>query len=95
MAMYNDIIRDTLHVNANRASLVEAYLRLQYGTLDALSRVDIRREYSTNGISDAIDADVEGAIRLAKSYGCFVAFPNYETRKQLREATLKVGRESA
>ncbi len=66
--MYTEIIQRTLSVTAERARLVEAYLRLQYGTLDRLSRADIRREYR-HGISGAIDADVEGSIRLAESYG--------------------------
>jgi GNAT superfamily N-acetyltransferase len=67
---YNSIIRDTLKVTPERARLVEAYLRLQYSTLDHLSRVDIRREYRSGGIGATIDADVEAAIRLADSYGC-------------------------
>ena len=46
---------------------VEAYLRLQYGTLDALSRDMIRRE--ARSIIGAIDADPAMAERLAQSYG--------------------------
>ena len=67
---YNQIIRETLKVTPQRARLVEGYLRLQYSTLDHLSRVDIRREYTRGGIGATIDADVKAAIRLADSYGC-------------------------
>lgn len=65
---YTVTIAETLKVTKDRARLVEAYLRLQYGTLDALSRMDFCREYRRGGISAAIDADVNGAIRLADSY---------------------------
>ena len=64
---YNTIISDTLKITRERARLVEGYLRLQYSTLDHLSRVDIRREYRKGGISATIDADVSAAIRLADS----------------------------
>ena len=60
---------DTLKITPQRAVLVEAYLRLQYSTLGHLSRIDFRREYTKGGISDAIDADPEEAIALAKSFG--------------------------
>lgn len=69
MTTYNDIIRRTLKITPERARLVEAYLRLDYGTLDHLSNVEIRREYHVGGISAAIDADVDGALKLAESLG--------------------------
>lgn len=65
--MYNRIICETLGINKNRARLVEAYLRLRFGVLDALSREDIRTEYGI--IGEAIDADPIGAESLALSYG--------------------------
>jgi hypothetical protein len=75
-SIYSKLISDILMITPQRASLVEGYLRLQFGTLSALSHVDIRREYHSGGansISAVIDADVESAIRLAKSFGCLVA----------------------
>ena len=66
--MYQELIASTLKITKERAILVEAYLRLQYGALDSLSRIDIRREYRT-GISEAIDADVESALKLAETFG--------------------------
>jgi hypothetical protein len=65
----NSVIAETLKITPERARLVEAFLRLQYSTLDALSRADIRREYRSGGICGAIDADIHQALRLADSYG--------------------------
>lgn len=69
MTAYKTILEETLKITPDRAILVESYLRLQYGTLDNLSRADFQREYAIGGISDAIDADVDQAIRLAQSFG--------------------------
>lgn len=66
---YQTVIAETLKIAPARARLVEGYLRLQYGTLSHLSREDITHEYCRRGISTAIDADVDGAIKLAASYG--------------------------
>lgn len=67
--MYNQIISEVLNVTPARARLVEAFLRLQYGTLDALSRDRILSEYTAGGISEAIDEDAALVERLADSYG--------------------------
>jgi hypothetical protein len=67
-ALYRDVIVRTCRVTPQRATLVEAWLLLQHGTLDHLSRVEIKRAYD-RGISQAIDADVEQSIRLAQSFG--------------------------
>ena len=69
MSAYQTILAETLKITPERAVLVEAYLRLQYSTLGHLSRADFRREYTRGGISATIDADVEQAIGLAKSFG--------------------------
>lgn len=66
---YNALIADTLKITPERARLVEAYLRLDHGTLDALSPDDITREYFHGGITTAIDANPKGARALADSYG--------------------------
>lgn len=68
---YNDLIAQTLHITPQRASLVEAYLRLDYGALDSMSRLDIRRAYMFN-IRATIDADVNAAMKLAESFGVLV-----------------------
>lgn len=67
--MHAKTIAETLKISQERAVLVEAYLRLQYGTIGQLSRVDIVREYRSGGISATIDADLPAALQLAKSYG--------------------------
>lgn len=69
MSPYSNVIADTLKISAERAVLVESFLRLQYSTLGHLSRADFRHEYTRGGISAAIDADPKGAIALAKSFG--------------------------
>jgi len=66
--MYQTILAETLQITPSRAVLVEAYLRLQYGSLGNLSRDDFRREYKA-GISAAIDADPAEAAALAQSFG--------------------------
>lgn len=66
---YQTIIADILKITPQRAVLVEAYLRLQYGTLDHLSRAAIWHEYTHGGISATIDADPDQAVRLARSIG--------------------------
>ena len=68
MAHSSSMIAETLKISPERATLVEAYLRLEHGTLDHLSRVDVRREYA-RGISATIDANLEQAIALARSFG--------------------------
>ena len=72
MTTYTQTISQTLKITPQRARLVEAYLRLQYSTLDHLSRLDFVREYHNGGISKAIDANIDGAIQLADSF----AIPN-------------------
>lgn len=67
----NSMIAQTLHITPQRASLVEAYLRLEYGTLDAISRAQIRMAY-INWIQQDIDADVTAAMKLAESFGVLV-----------------------
>ena len=69
MSAYQTILAETLKITPERAVLVEAYLRLQYSTLGHLSRADFLSEYTRGGISATIDADVEQAIGLAKSFG--------------------------
>lgn len=69
MSPYATVIAETLEVSSARAVLVEAYLRLQYGTLGNLSRVDIQREYGADGIGATIDAAPDRAVTLAASYG--------------------------
>ena len=73
--------RDSLQVVMQSASaekdralneVVEAYLRLQYSTLDHLSRADFRHEYTKGGIGATIDAAPEQAVRLAQSFGLTV-----------------------
>ena len=66
--MYNRIIRETLKISQTDARLVEAYLRLIYSTLDALSRDDIYWTYQTS-VKDAIYENPVGANELALSYG--------------------------
>lgn len=66
---YEQVLADTLKIAPERAALVEGYLRLQYKTLDHLSRADFRREYTKGGISAAIDADPAAAVQLARSFG--------------------------
>lgn len=66
--MYQQIIATTLQIAPARARLVEGYLRLQYKTLDHLSREDIRREYVEGGIAATIDDDPAMADRLASTY---------------------------
>ena len=68
MSAYQAVLAETLKITPDRALLVEAYLRLQYSTLDHLSRADFRQEYKRGGICTAIDADPAGAVLLAKSY---------------------------
>lgn len=68
---YNDTIAQTLHITPQRASLVEAFLRLEHGTLDSLSRADIRMAY-VNWIQQDIDADVNAAMKLAETFGVLV-----------------------
>ena len=69
MNNYQALLVKTLKITPQRAVLVEGYLRLQHGTLDHLSCADFGREYKRGGISAAIDADPEGAIELAQSFG--------------------------
>lgn len=66
---YGRVLAETLKITTERARLVEAYLRLQFGTLSHLSREDFRHEYTDGGISDTIDADTRQAIALAESFG--------------------------
>lgn len=46
---------------------VEAFIRLEYRTLDHLSRADFRRE--TAIALECIDLDADAAERLAQSFG--------------------------
>jgi hypothetical protein len=64
----NATISKVLSIPANRARLVEAYLRLSHRTLNSLSAAQIRKEYR-NDISDTIDCDPEMAERVAASFG--------------------------
>jgi len=54
---------------------VEAYLRLQYGTLGELSQARIKFEVENGGpdgsIRDAILEDPEGAEELAQTYNLY------------------------
>ena len=70
--MYNRILRETLNITAERAVLVEAYLRLEHSTLGHLSRFDFQREYTVGGICETIDADYSHAVDLAESFGLSV-----------------------
>lgn len=69
LSWYNRFIQQELKIDASRARLVEAYLRRQYGTLDALSAADVRREYTEGQIGRTIDAAPAEAERLARSFG--------------------------
>lgn len=66
---YTEMLARLLHIEPEKARLVEAYLRLQYKTLDALSATDFLREYYKGGIMLAIKDDPEGSEALAQSYG--------------------------
>jgi hypothetical protein len=46
---------------------VEAYMRLQYGTLDHLDRATFEREVRV--AADCVRFDAQGAEDLARSYG--------------------------
>jgi len=69
---YNAMIQEVCNIGTDRARLVEAYLRMQYRTLDALSAERIKFEYLNGGsegsIRDAIDLDPDGSEKLARSY---------------------------
>lgn len=67
--MHAKTIADILKIGQERAVLVEAHLRLQYGTIGQLSRADIQREYRSGGISATIDANPTAAVELAESFG--------------------------
>jgi hypothetical protein len=62
----SDVLR-SLRITGIDPRHVEAYMRLDHGTLDSLSRSDFVRE--TKEIVPIIMADVKSAERLAKSYG--------------------------
>ena len=64
----NTIIAKTLNIAADRARLVEGYLRLEHRTLGSLSAAQIRKAYRSE-ISDTIDCDPAMAERVAASYG--------------------------
>lgn len=70
---YTRILMEILGVDEQEARCTEAYLRLQYGTLDSLSAAQMRWEYLFGGpqgsIKQAIAADPVGANQLAISYG--------------------------
>ncbi len=72
---YNQTIQEVCGVDANTARYVEAFLRLQYSTLDGLSRREIHYEYEKgsplqgsvkNAIALSSHEELEG---LARSYG--------------------------
>jgi len=62
----SDVLR-SLRITGIDPRHVEAYMRLDHGTLDSLSRSDFVRE--AKEIVPVIMADVKSAERLAKSYG--------------------------
>ena len=70
---YNRTIQTLCGVDEKTARHIEAYLRLQYGTLDALSRERIVFEYENGGsegsIKEAIQLDPDGAEQLAQDFG--------------------------
>lgn len=70
---YNQTIQEVCGVDANTARMVEAYLRLQYSTLDSLTRYQMRFEYLNGGahgsIKQAIELDRNGSMELAESFG--------------------------
>lgn len=65
---YNKMLQELLGIDSQRARYVEAYLRLEYGTLNHLDASRIKLEYYDLGISEAIDQDPAGAETLAQSY---------------------------
>lgn len=69
MSGYTGILSEVLAISNERALLVEAHLRLQYGTLCHLSQERIRFEYTDGGISEVIDLAPDQAVELAKSMG--------------------------
>jgi S-ribosylhomocysteine lyase LuxS involved in autoinducer biosynthesis len=64
---YENIIKDILGERKYAPGQVEAYLRLQYKTLDHLDAATFR--YEVENAVACIDADPAGSRRLAKSYG--------------------------
>lgn len=68
MTAYTKIFIDSLNITADRARLVDAAFRAEFGTLDGLTVYQIVKEYRAY-ISDMIDADPEMAEMLAQSYG--------------------------
>lgn len=69
--MYQDTIRQEL-ARLGRPDVdprhVEAFMRLQYGTLDHLSRAEFRRETAI-GVGCVDEGGEDGAESLAASYG--------------------------
>lgn len=67
MSPWNAILTRILSISAERARLVEGYLRSEYRTLDNLSAQQIRNEYAE--IGTAIDMNPVLAEVVASSYG--------------------------
>lgn len=65
---YRNLIARTLSIPADESRLVEAYLRSQHGTLNALSLNDIRDAY-IGAIRELIEADRQFAHQLAETMG--------------------------
>lgn len=70
--MYQQIIREELavmgRVGAADPPHTEAYMRLEYGTLDHISREQFRTEI-TIGLACIREGGTEAAEQLAQSYG--------------------------
>ena len=60
-------IATVLNIPADRARLVEGYIRSEVRTINQLSKAKIRSMY--RWIGPTVDADPEMADRLAASYG--------------------------
>ena len=65
--MYQQMIMKATDCSAEQAPLVEAWMRLDYGTLDGLDPERFRRE-AKRGLSMVLAAPADSAV-LAKSYG--------------------------
>lgn len=71
MDYYQRVISETLaksgHIGKYDPRHIEAYMRLEHGTLDALSRRQFDQEVEV--CRQCVDADINGAESLALSYG--------------------------
>ncbi len=67
MSLYTQVIIETTECKPEEAPLVEGFLRVTYGTLDALDRKTFRRE-GKKCLAE-VRADPKVAEDVARSYG--------------------------